>query len=293
MQCGLGRICDRASWRCVPARDGRSCAPCQGGECPGERSICVANQERGEEFCASDCETSTDCLQDYGPGFSCREIEGRRVCLPDGGSCVSGVAPLGAACEQGADCQGSICLRRGAQGLCSGPCARDGDCGDSRWMCCARSEGDPGYDCDLELGELGGVCVPRGGRFGDACEPGRPPCEEGYCLDLGSDRVCTAGCESDADCDEISGRAGAYHCSGALLASETLERVSVCFPAGGGALGSDCSFGPAACADGICLEGLWERICSRGCHGEDDCPPGWSCDYATIDGAELLVCLPR
>lgn len=294
MQCGLGRACDRMLWRCVTATDGRSCAPCEGGACPGgQGSLCVANHSTGEDFCASPCTTNAECLADYGPGFSCRSVGSRSVCLPDRGSCLHGASPLGADCERGEDCQGSLCLRRGDRGLCSAPCTSDGDCGDARWICCARAEGAPGYDCDLELGEEGGACVPRGGRFGDACEPGRPPCEEGYCLDLGSDRVCTVGCETDADCDAASGEKGAFHCRGALLDSDVWERVNVCFPRGGGAIGSDCSFGPAACADGICLDRTLGRICSRECRG-DECPPGWRCDFARFaGGAELRVCLPN
>lgn len=293
-QCGLGRSCDRNLQRCVAARDGRSCAPCEGGSCPSERgSICVAQHGKGEDFCASFCEADAECLAEYGAGFSCREVGNRKVCLPEAGSCASGIGPLGADCEGGEDCQGTLCLRRGDRGLCSAPCGVDADCGDARWMCCARTEDEPGYACGREIGAEGGACVPRGGRFGDACEAGRPPCEAGYCLDLGAEKVCTAGCASDADCDEVSGIEGGFHCSGAILDAEALERVNVCFPVGGGALGSDCSFGPAACAEGICLERPLGRICSRECQREP-CPPGWRCDFASVgEGAALRVCLPQ
>lgn len=296
MQCGLGRSCDRIEGRCGIARDGRTCSPCIQGSCPtvgGRPSICVANHGEGESFCASGCESDAECLADYGVGFSCRELEGRRFCLPDGGSCSAGTGELGAACEGGEDCSGKLCLRFGDGGLCSGACAANEDCGDARWICCARSEEEPGYDCSASPGEGGGACVPRAGRFGDACESGRPPCESGFCLDIGAEKLCTAGCQSDADCDKASGHVGAYRCNRAVLDSETFQRVDVCFPAGGGAMGADCTFGSAACADGICLERQHGRICSRECQIQEDCPTGWRCESApTVDGAELRVCLP-
>lgn len=294
VQCGPGRACDRSRNRCVPAIDGRSCAPCDRGTCPageGRPSVCLVNHDRGESFCAAACESDEACWLDYGLGFSCVDVEGRRLCLPDAGSCQVGMAPLGASCERGDECAGAICIRHGSAGFCSGPCGRDADCGDARWICCARDE--EGYDCSRppEGGE--GVCAPRGGRFGDACGPGLAPCEDGYCLRLGSERVCTASCATDADCDAASGSSGAYRCIGALVEGPGFERVDVCFPAGGGGLGSDCTFGPAACADGICLERTHGRICSKACW-VDDCPPGWRCDLApTTDGTKFPVCLPQ
>lgn len=295
MQCGPGHACDRSSWSCVAATDGRTCSPCVAGSCPsaGSRpSLCVVNHDTGESYCAAGCSSDEECRADYGLGFSCREVEGRRVCLPDKGSCATGSAPLGAGCTSADDCAGSVCLLYGERGICSGSCSEDGDCGDARFMCCALAEEGAGYDCAEDPSEGGGICVPRGGRFGDDCEPGRPPCEDGYCLDIGSARVCTAGCGSDADCDRVSGRPGAFHCSRATLDSEHVERVNVCFPAGGGEIGSDCSFGSAACADGICLERTLGRICSRSC-SQEDCPNGWKCDLApTLDGGEFRVCLP-
>lgn len=296
MQCGPGMACDRERWTCVPATDGRTCSPCNGDSCPssGSRpSLCVVNHETGESYCAVTCTSDAECRADYGPGFSCRQVEGRNVCLPEGGSCRAGLAPLGAKCREAGDCAGRVCLRHGEQGVCSGPCRMDGDCGDSRYICCALADEAPGWDCARDPAEEGGICIPRGGRFGDECGGGRPPCEDGYCLDIGSARICTAGCNGDEECDRVSGRPGAFHCSSAWLHSDRVERVDVCFPAGGGEIGSDCSFGAAACAEGVCLEWRLGRICSRHCTTADQCPPGWRCDYAPrVGGGDFSVCLP-
>jgi len=296
MQCGPGRACDRERWTCISATDGRTCSPCLGDTCPsiGSRpSLCVVNHDTGESYCAAPCSSDAECRADYGPGFSCRSVEGRSVCLPDGGSCRAGTAPLGGACRAATDCAGLVCLLHGERGICSGPCRADADCGDARYVCCALTEEEPGWDCSLDPAEEGGICVPRGGRFGDECGGGRPPCENGYCLDVGSARVCTAGCETDEDCDRVSGRPGAFHCSSAWMEGEPLEEVDVCFPAGGGEIGSDCSFGPAACAEGICLEWRLGRICSRRCNVQHDCPPGWRCELTPrIGGGDFQVCLP-
>lgn len=297
LACGPGGACDRASRRCVTALDGRTCAPCVQGSCPSDgaqQSTCLVNHETGESFCAATCDDDADCRAVSGLGFSCVDVEGRRHCVPDGGSCQVGVTPVGGACEAGADCAGGACLRFGERGLCSGACLGDEDCGDARWTCCAVSDESPGFDCEAER-EGPGLCVPRGGGFGDPCEAGRPPCEAGYCMDVGSGRVCTAACSDDADCDEVSLQSGAFQCLAAYLegSDSVLDRVQVCYPRGGQEVGADCTFGPGACADAICLERKGGPVCTKECREDEACPPGWSCGVAeTEDGIPWRVCLP-
>src|SRR5205814_267741 len=98
------------------------------------------------------------------------------------------------------------------------------------------------YDCSKPPAAAGGVCAPVGGSFGDDCSPGHAPCQDGYCLDIGTAQLCTKGC--------AAGQAGAcpngFTCQGGQLVAadgSTAGAVNVCFPDGGGGVGSACTFG--------------------------------------------------
>ena len=304
-QCGFGRSCDVANHECAPATDGRQCAPCTDDDScnpPGSTTgaSCLVNQSSGETFCAIPCGADVDCDEALGVGFSCLEVEGRGRCVPDRGTCTSGVGRLGDDCTAAGpdDCLTGVCLQFGAVGLCSASCSADADCADARYRCCALRAVEGGgevYDCDAALTATG-VCAPLGGGFGDDCEPGQPPCQDGHCLDIGTARLCTASCQADADCDARSGTSGQFACSRALALDETgapTEDVNVCFPAGGGEPGSDCSFGPAACADRLCIKKESGNVCTKACDDGSPCPGGWTCGPATtVDGLEVTICLP-
>lgn len=303
LQCGFGRSCDLANHECAAASDGRQCAPCTDDDScnpPGSTggSSCIVNQESGETFCAIPCSDDVDCDGSLGIGFSCLEVEGLGRCIPDRSTCTSGVGRLGDDCTTNgpADCLTGVCLQFGSVGLCSGMCGADSDCADGRYRCCALIASGTGevYDCDAPL-TGGGVCAPAGGSFGDDCEPGRPPCQDGHCLDIGTARLCSSGCTADTDCDAASGSPGQFACRKAQAVDETgapTEDVDVCFPAGGGEPGSDCSFGPAACADRLCIKKDSGNVCTMECSG-GGCPEGWTCDAAdTVDGQSLTICLP-
>lgn len=296
VQCGPGRRCDPETRQCAPASDGRTCAPCvRDSDCAASGGRCVVNRENGESFCAAPCAEDGACLAALGVGFSCVELEGGSFCVPESGSCTSGTLPLGHSCAEGgaASCAGGICLRGAEEDVCSAVCTDDASCGDGRYLCCAV-DGD-GWDCSKKPTGVGGVCVLRGGRFGADCEAGRPPCVDGYCLDLGGAKLCTAGCESDADCDRYAEASGAFVCREARTigtGDAPGAPVSICFPAGGGGVGSDCSFGPAACAERICLRRERGDVCTKTCR-DGDCPSGWTCRQGlTVDGQALEVCIP-
>lgn len=305
VQCGFGRSCDAIGNECVAATDGRQCAPCVDDDAcnpPGATigSACVVNQDNGETFCAIPCGNDTDCAAELGVGFTCVQVEERGRCVPDRGTCVSGTGRLGDDCTAGgaADCLTGVCLHFGSTGICSGSCDADADCADPSWSCCAlvtAADGSEVYDCQAERTGAG-VCAPLGGTFGDDCEPGRPPCHDGHCLDIGTARLCTAACDTDDECDGKSGVPGGFTCRAARSLDETgapSEEVKVCFPAGGGEVGSDCAFGPAACADRLCIKKDSGNLCTKSCGGAGDCPSGWACGPATtVDGQELTICLP-
>ena len=298
--CPPGYLCDRNS--CVPAVDGRACAPCaddDGCALPGTviPSRCVANQASGESFCAPICADRDECVALAGPGFDCLPVGGQTLCIPAGGTCGGGVGWIGDPCgaRGAAGCLSGVCLRDGDDGLCSARCDDDADCGGS-WRCCARvDEGERvAWDCSVPPGPSGGVCAPAGGLFGDSCEAGRPPCQDGICLDIGTAQLCTATCTGPADCDARSGAPGSFVCSEARHEGGGPDDfIRVCFPAGGGAVGSDCTFGPAACSEQLCIRKQSGNVCTRRCDTSADCPATWSCGWTvTVDGLEREVCLP-
>lgn len=312
-QCGLGFTCDTANRRCTKALDGRECSPCQtNDDCakPGhEQNECVVNTStnsthKGETMCAEPCPTvggNAECLRRLGPGFSCQTVGNRQFCVPDKGTCVGGLGRLGEDCTTSGpqDCVTGVCLEAGIASVCSARCALDAECGDSRYRCCEirttpRADGtgdDLTYDCGTRnTADTGpstgrGVCSPQGGNFGDDCSPGRPPCTSGACLDLGTAQICTTPCDPAACPPEFECRQAADGVSG--------EAVSVCFPIGGGGVGSDCTFGPAACSGRFCIKKESGNVCTQRCGSAGDCPAGYTCEETTtVDGRKDKLCLP-
>ncbi|MBI3183840.1 MAG: hypothetical protein HYZ28_17010 [Myxococcales bacterium] len=309
-QCGLGQECDLVSKSCRAATDGRMCSPCldnddcRRGTHPENRCIvnnCASCSFRGEAFCSTPCADDAACAATFGPGFACiavAEPSGgtRSFCVPQRGTCRSGLGRLGDDCSAGGaqDCVAGICLVAGTTSLCSVPCKQDVDCGDTRYLCCEYTAN--GYDCSAEKRSTSGpksgtgVCAPLGGLFGDDCSPGRPPCQTGTCLDLGTARVCTLPCGSGLSCP------AGFTCRKAELlgsADAGTQQREVCFPEGGGKAGADCSFGPAACESGLCIRKDSGPVCSAHCADVTECPEGWSCTQVlAIDGQPVQACLP-
>ena len=308
-ECGLGRTCNAAANQCEPAADGRMCSPCtnnddcRSGGHPENRCIqndCPDCPFKGESFCSTPCLDDAACTRSFGPGFVCRPVANAaggtdNFCMPQRGSCAVGLGRVGDDCSVGGaeDCVAGVCVVAGLTEICSAPCSKDIDCGDSRFRCCeSAAEGQGGYDCDPSKrnpdGPVSGsgVCAPMGGLFGDDCTPGRPPCQTGSCLDLGTSRVCTSVCATDGDCPN------AFTCRTAEPLGGGAQ-VKVCFPEGGGGAGADCSFGPAACGTGLCIKKDSGNVCTQLCQADGDCPDEWFCDIlATVDGQSVQACLP-
>lgn len=309
-ECGLGKSCDTDAKQCVAASDGRQCAPCQtNDDCQKPdhpNNLCLVNDSvnsdaHGETFCAEPCPaTGGDalCLSDLGPGFICSAVGNEHFCTPSSGSCSKGLGRLGDDCSQneGKDCVTGVCLVAGINNLssiCSATCAADSDCGDSRFRCCDWDHDSNHYDCSARNqtntgpASGSGVCAPPGGSFGDDCSAGRPPCTSGQCLDLGTAQLCSESCGSDGDCPPD------FACETATDSS-TGEDSSVCFPKGGGVVGSDCTFGPAACSDRLCIKKESGNECTKECSDASDCPDGYSCALHIVVGQtdQKQVCLP-
>lgn len=303
-QCGLGKVCINNT--CVPATDGRMCQACaDNDDCRRggfTENRCIVNScpdcpFRGEAFCSTPCADDAACVRSFGVGFVCKPVDDptapqRSYCMPQRGSCKSGLGRLGEDCSvAGAqDCVTGLCLTGGLSSFCSAPCTTDAQCGDTRYRCCEVAT-TGGYDCSPErrtaTGPLSGsgICAPQGGLFGDDCSPGRAPCQSGTCLDLGTARLCTVTCGSGA-CPE------GFTCRQATAPDGTMP-TPVCFPNGGGTPGAKCDFGPAACESGLCIRKDSGPICTVGCAGDADCPDGWICDVLrTVTESSVQACLP-
>lgn len=314
-ECGLGSKCDLPNHSCVRLTDGSLCATCASDDdciktstTTSSSSRCVVNRTPGspflgERFCGSDCTlgacTGTGCSPEpskCSPGFSCSGIGPHGVwpyqCVPASGSCQGEFGRLGDSCDRhgAADCSSSLCAQFGTEHRCTLSCGSDSACGDARWHCCS-AVGTNRYDCTKPPGANGGVCAPVGGSFGDDCAPGSPPCQEGLCLNLGTAQLCTRSCDATHTC------ASGFSCeSGALQnpdGSAGSTSVQVCFPDGGGEIGSACAFGPAACRSHLCLKKDSGNVCTQKCAVSTDCPANWSCaSELTPSGDPENVCVP-
>ncbi|MBK7858776.1 MAG: hypothetical protein IPJ65_09180 [Archangiaceae bacterium] len=304
-QCGLGRRC--VNNKCTAANDGRMCTPCsttddcRRGAHAENRCIvnnCPSCPFRGESFCTTPCADDAACVRSFGVGFLCKDVSDtdgsmKKMCMPQRGSCAAGLGHLGDDCSKNGaqDCINGVCLVAGTQSLCSLACSHDAECNDARYQCCEVSAAG-GYDCSSEKrGADGpqsghGVCAPLGGLFGDDCTPGRPPCQTGTCLDLGTSQVCTVPC-TGTTCPQ------GFECRKATAPGASTP-IDVCFPNGGGNVGADCSFGPAACSSGYCIRKESGSVCTSACQdAASDCPAEWSCEpLATVDNMSVTACLP-
>lgn len=338
LQCGLGRQCDVTNKVCQPASDGRECSPCATDDdcrkAGHETNQCVVNDcatcaSKNETFCAEPCpcaaadctDGAKQCADHFGAGFACAKVGSGAFCVPQRGTCKSGLGRLGDTCPKGAvDCVTGVCLSYGKAALCSAVCTKDVDCADSHYRCCDKS-GDF-YDCsDAKRNAAkdgpssgAGVCAPSGGLFGDDCRPGRPPCQSGTCLDIGTARLCTVPCgfgdscptdfvcrAASADLDAIVTCDNDSQCPANHQCDQSIHecRVKICFPDGGGLPGSDCTFGPAACSGRLCIKKPSGPVCSKQCNLDstdpaDACPSDWTCNNLTPVGqsAKIWACLP-
>jgi len=265
---------------------------------------CPDCANKGETFCAEPCpcadaacaDGTKQCQAHFGTGFLCTKVGTGSFCVPQRGTCQSGLGRVGDSCtvKGPADCVSGTCLSYGKTALCSAACAKDSECGDPRSFRCCDKSGDF-YDCGKRnAGNDGpasgaGVCAPNGGLFGDDCRPGRPPCQSGTCLDIGTARLCTVPCGTGDTCPTD------FVCREAFSDTGTEKKaVKICFPDGGGAPDSDCTFGPAACSDRICIKKESGPVCSKPCEISEDCPAEWGCTEVTPLGKEekIKACLP-
>ena len=195
-------------------------------------STCI--EQSGNAICLTSCDDASDCREDE--GYTCRKIgekkdasgdaQSIRVCVPrcqsddectDGfhcdvgsGDCVEGIGdpnPLGAFCEDDAQCADGTCVR--GSGWTNGYCTRS--CGDG----CGEGV------CDDTI--AGEICL-------EACESDLD-CRVSYvCVEGGCRPPCTGDeeCAGDSTCNESTGRCEPPSTSGAEVSSvEIASGVSV------------------------------------------------------------------
>ncbi len=309
-ECGLGSTCNLSTHQCQRLTNGTLCAACSSDDdCATDvpTARCVVNHTQGspyqgQSFCGSDCSSGTcpgaGCTMNASAcpaGFECTALGVGNTwpyqCAPVSGSCVGGLQGLGDSCEThgAADCLSGICATFGAEQECSLACTNDAACGDARWRCC-KAIGSSSYDCSQPANGANGICAPIGGSFGDDCSSGSPPCQDGLCLDLGTDQLCTQACGTGVTCPT------GFSCEQGTTQGDADggSAVSVCFPNGGGGVGADCTFGPAACQTHLCLKKDSGNVCTASCTSDTNCPATWSClpvNDAT-DENQSNVCVP-
>jgi V8-like Glu-specific endopeptidase len=214
-----------ATHACIDPGDGRRrcLSPCRSGDgaclsdevCaapPGACNGCfpagaVASTRQLGEPCTDAAECgSTMCLVEDGVGTCTQTCEGDTSC-PNGyhcraQTCVRGLREgLGGGCRTNEDCAlDHVCAERSGVHWCASFCDEE--------ACPEGFTCTPAGDSSL--------CVPDRGLLGERCETD-DACISGVCLDLGSGKVCTRECSSDAFCSvgiecrrDEDGRSG--HC---------------------------------------------------------------------------------
>ncbi len=218
---------------CVPGLLGFKCqsdVDCLVGRCLPDGGDKLIPGSPGLNLCTVDCESDADCT-------SFDSEQGLFFCNPDH-HCVTPQAYLGASCNSQVDCtrdpDTTACAFLSSdpadQGTCVHPCGADGAC---------PALGGVPHTCLGKTAKSPGVCLP--GVFGypcgaDAsCTPGLS-CREA----APGTKLCTALCQTDADCAANRWIVGQGFCGGA-----------VCLPLRSLPDGSPCARGEQ-CASNSC-----------------------------------------
>lgn len=228
------------------AVSGEACDACEGdGDCR-DGMLCL-RWPNGSAYCAAPCVSHDECRV----GQSCGVWAEGTACLPNGGHCAPDLesAAHGKPCASDLSCGDLFCLAIGDKGFCTIGCA--GFCGQF------------GSCTTVQIGgTLAGLCLPDGGvgGFGAPCEAA-PDCASLQCAATadGGGRCaipCSAGCPSDAICDELG----------------------FCVRPGTRPVGWPCASG-FDCSSGHCAEsgGTFARVCALPCELAGDCPDGTGC----------------
>jgi hypothetical protein len=186
---------------------------------------------------------------------------GGSVCrAPDEvGRSPAGVAAVGQACGDGAECRSGACA-----GACVDACCRDSDCTAGAPDCTLWTPPGsalPGFACGDALGA---------GAYHDVCFSDAD-CRSGLCVDLGPASVCSRPCCRSSDCGGItipSLGTFDFQCDYADVGGSLVRACVRSGPSGTLDTGEACT-GDNECHSRHCL--LSAAICTDACCRDDDC----------------------
>jgi hypothetical protein len=222
---------------------GKPCDSCSSNtNCNG--ALCLEYPD-GMGYCGKSCTSDSNCPQT----FTCEKLNnGSSSCVAFNGYCSQEGAniPMGEFCYGHETCKsGLLCLALPDTAYCSKECTSNAQCG--------------------SLKCVAGLCMKGGNTpLGGSCQM-HPDCESGLCLGVSeTEGVCTAQCKDVSNCP-----------AGFLCAS------GYCLKAGDGKYGTPCTK-DMDCQTGQCLTiGGLDKICSKSCTKNTDCPGSNPCTYST------------
>ena len=193
---------------------GKFCEPCNSDADCELGSLCLTNQNTGEQFCGAPCNGASDCPR----GSTCFEIsDSEQQCAPFGGTCI-GFPPsdLGGACADDTECLNgaSRCATVGDRAFCTVECSSNADCPAGVRQCvsgtcladwtsgpegCGRMDNGPIANCGTN-GEcpLGQTCLTSiiedypsrlGPLCGHTCDESSPCPAGSRCARIGIDQT--------------------------------------------------------------------------------------------------------
>jgi len=314
------------SYRCVNDQD----CPAR-YRCSGNPSSCIFVGEEGS--CNSDLECGVcghcinrRCSDQFGCPYSmyrCTTISDCPFCMDCiNGECVSIENCKGSMCDKNSDCGGcAVCINgicKNPEGCRSPPCFTDEDC-PSGYICLVNTgeckkkgvdevgkscspDTDAGYtDAMEDLSCKSGLCIYDDGSYYCSidCTADNSICPYNYTCSIYSEgkRACKKKkqvytgkpCKKDRDCDSSKNEICMYIADSPTTASTYCNQPF----SNGYDIGYTCE------QDGDCKTNLCpdNKICSRPCERDSDCPRGYVCEGLKFDvngnKVELKGCVSR
>lgn len=258
--CEASEYCDPSIRACQPVKT--FCEQCATDEeCGGAGDDCVLDPNLNQKFCATACETKSDCPR----GGECRDFGGKKLCGPPTQVDTEGNIP---SCLSFESCTPDTLQT----------CNSDAEC--------TQSEGQR---CDTSQGRC--IALERKCPFGTACDPTAKICVTECSIDEDCgdsnqrciNRVCEApfSCEEDSDCSasRVCSKAPGQtvgQCRPFCQSDAECPLATICSESADGR--SRCVEGCRPCDPSMATCG--PRDGNRGCPIESRCGAAGLCEYA-------------